>query len=84
MRTDLKSGRGRKEICILEQRNGQRLHGEKRSREIKKEDLDVSDLPSSQPQGIYAKTGKAFMRKETHRWRETGRKIYELNIKNKG
>lgn len=38
-----------------------------------KKDLEVSDLPSNKPKGIYEMKRTAFIRRETDRWRETGR-----------
>lgn len=36
----------------------------------KENDLEVSDLPSNKPKGIYEMIKTAFIRPETDRWRE--------------
>lgn len=44
----------------------------------KKKDLEVSDLPSNKPKGVYEMKKTAFIRPELDRWREE--KKFENNI----
>lgn len=56
--------------------------GDEKQRDQKK-DLEVSDLPSNKPKGIYEMKKTAFIRPETDRWWEE--KKFENNIgKNRG